>query len=273
MIEDLKASQGRLSLVFLYSGDFGVRVIRNLINDPSFCKSCGLLCDYCKYGVYSYVTSIRAAIELPEANKLPVFIEKPEKYFPKKIPKADLSVVTGIHRDLLLAMPSRLAGEGIKAIIVPIEDFREVPAGLKRQVEEECDKMGLEYAFPKPFCSLELNKDKPLISRFVREFKIGRPKLEISTSTKEGKETISGVIVRRSAPCGSTWYVARKLLGVEVKSELINDVTTKAHHSYPCTATMSTDPELEEPILHEAGYIIREEVNEALHRKTIEGDR
>jgi hypothetical protein len=38
----------------------------------------------------------------------------------------------------------------------------------------------------------------------------------------------------------------------------------KAHHSYPCTATMSVDPEVKEPILHIGGFTIREEVEKAL---------
>ena len=33
-----------LSLVFVYSKDFMERVIRNIVNDPSYCKSCGLHC-------------------------------------------------------------------------------------------------------------------------------------------------------------------------------------------------------------------------------------
>ncbi|MDH5780481.1 MAG: DUF166 family protein, partial [Candidatus Bathyarchaeota archaeon] len=65
-----------LDLLFVYSGDYGERVIRNLINDPSFCKACGLLCDFCKYGVYSYVQNILAAIELPDPADLPRLIEK-----------------------------------------------------------------------------------------------------------------------------------------------------------------------------------------------------
>jgi len=72
------------------------------------------------------------------------------------------------------------------------------------------------------------------------------------------------MIVRRSAPCGSTWYVAKKLVGVETKREILYDAIAKAHHSYPCTATMGVDSELKEPILHVAGYIIREEVEKGL---------
>jgi len=75
---------------------------------------------------------------------------------------------------------------------------------------------------------------------------------------------VEAAIVRRSAPCGSTWYVARKLTGVETKREILYDAIARAHHSYPCTATMNVDPEVKQPILHIAGYIIREEVEKAL---------
>ncbi len=253
-----------LNLLFVYSGDYGERVIRNLINDPSFCQACGLLCDYCKYGVYSYVRTIRAAIKLPDPAKLPDFIEKPDEYLPKKIPAADICMATGIHRDLLLALPSRLKREKVRGLITPIEDFREVPSGLRKQLEEECDELSIEHAFPKPFCALEPSTTTPLISRFVQDFKIGKPSLRITTEKRSKSKLIQGVIVERSAPCGSTWYVARKLIGKEVRKEGIRDAVAKAHHSYPCTATMSTDPEIGEPVLHRAGYLIREAVEAQL---------
>jgi len=253
-----------LNLLFVYSGDYGERVIRNLINDPSFCKACGLLCDSCKYGVYSYVQNIHAAIELPDPAKLPRFIERTEKYLPKKVPAVDICVATGIHQDLLLALPQRLKLGGIRGLITPIEDFREVPSGLQKQLGEECEKLGIEHAFPKPFCALEPLTTMPLISRFVQGFKIGKPSLRITIEKRNKLKVIQGVIVERSAPCGSTWYVARKLIGREVRKEEIRDVVAKAHHSYPCTATMAVDPEIGEPILHKAGYLIREAVEDQL---------
>jgi len=253
-----------LTLIFIYSGEFAERVIRNLINDPSFCKSCGLYCDSCKYGVYSYVHNIRAAIELPSPAELPAFIDNPEAYMPKKIPKADICISSGLHKDLLLELPYAIARAGVKGLIVPIEDFMEVPSGLKKQVEEVCIELGIESAFPKPFCSLEPAGDKPIISRFVNELKVGRPQLEVSVVKRGNSEVINATVVRRSAPCGSTWYVARKLIGTETKREILYDAIAKAHHSYPCTATMSVDPETKEPILHLGGFIIREEVEKAL---------
>ena len=60
--------------------------------------------------------------------------------------------------------------------------------------------------------------------------------------------------------------MARKLIGVETRWETLYDAIAKAHHSYPCTATMNVDPEVKEPILHIGGYIIREEVEEALEK-------
>ena len=260
------AQREALSLVFIYSGEYAERVIRNLINDPSFCKPCGIYCDYCKYNMYTYVNNIKAAVELPDPSMLPAFIEDSERYMPRKIPNADICIASGLHKDLLLDLPRYIQEAGIKALIVPIEDFVEVPSGLRKQLEEECGDLGLETAFPKPFCSLESDAEKPLISRFLDEFRIGRPSLEVSIIKKNGSEIIGSTIVRRSAPCGSTWYVARKLIGVEVKREVLYDTVAKAHHSYPCTATMAIDPETKEPILHIGGYIIREEVEKAIKR-------
>jgi hypothetical protein len=255
-----------LALVFIYSKDFMERVIRNLINDPSFCKSCGLYCESCKYNVYSFVRNVRAAIQLQNPADLPTFIDNPEEYMPKKLPKADLCLSSGLHKDLLLELPQHVKKAGMKGLIVPIEDWNETPSGVKRQLEEKSGELGLESAFPKPFCTLEPAKDKPTISRFIEETKVGRPLLEISTARIGKEEVIECAVVRRSAPCGSTWYVARKLSGVSTKKETLCDAIAKAHHSYPCTATMNTDPETKEPILHIGGYTIREEVEKALEK-------
>jgi hypothetical protein len=251
-------------LVFIYSGEFAERVIRNLINDPSYCKPCGLYCDSCKYNVYTCVRNVRAAMELPGPAELPSFIDDPGKYIPKNIPKSDLCVASGLHKDLLLELPRHIKEAGARGLIVPVEDSAEVPLGLRIQLNEECERLGLESAFPKPFCSLEPSVDKPTISRFVAELRIGRPSLNITTGASARSEFIQSTAVRRSAPCGSTWYVAKKLLEVEVKTDAVYEAVAKAHHSYPCTAAMAVDPEAKEPILHLAGYIIREEVENAL---------
>jgi hypothetical protein len=255
-----------LTTIFIYSGEFAERAIRNLINDPSFCKSCGVYCDSCKYNVYSHVLNIRAAIELPNSSDLPAFIDEPEKYMPKTIPKADLCIASGLHKDLLLEIPRYVKRAEVKGLVVPIEDFVEVPHGLRKQVEERCQELSLENTFAKPFCSLDPDENMPTISRFVTELNVGRPLLEISTTRRGRSEVIESVTVRRSAPCGSTWYIAKRLVGVETTKEILRDAVAKAHHSYPCTATMGIDPETKEPILHMGGYIIREAVEDALKK-------
>lgn len=260
-------SKGNLALVFVYSKDFMERVIRNLINDPCFCQSCGLYCESCKYSVYSFVQNVRAAIQLPSSAELPAFIDNPEEYMPKKLSKADICLASGLHKDLLLELPNQLKKAEIKALIAPVEDWVEVPLGVRKQVEARCVELGLECAFPKPFCTLEPEKDKPTIARFIEETKVGRPLLEITLATVDKKEVIECAVVRRSAPCGSTWYIAHKLAGVSTKKEELYDAIAKAHHSYPCTATMNTDPETKEPILHIGGFTIREEVDKAIEKE------
>ena len=108
-----KSDKGGISLVFVYSKDFMERVIRNLINDPCFCQSCGLYCDSCKYNAYSFVRNVRAAIQLPDASDLPTCIDNPEEYMPKKLPKADICLASGLHKDLLLELPQHIKKAGI----------------------------------------------------------------------------------------------------------------------------------------------------------------
>jgi len=263
---DQRNNSETLSLIFLYSKDFMERVIRNLINDPCFCQSCGLYCESCKYNVYSFVRNVRAAIQFPDPAELPAFIDNPEEYMPPKLPKADICLASGLHKDLLLELPQQIKKAGIKALITPIEDWQEVPTGIRKQLTEKCKELGLECAFPKPFCTLEPEKDKPTIARFIEETKVGRPLLEISTMKIGKDEVIEYAAVRRSAPCGSTWYIARKLAGVSTEKDILYDAIAKAHHSYPCTATMVTDPETKEPILHIGGFTIREEVEKAIEK-------
>ncbi|HIE31724.1 MAG TPA: hypothetical protein EYP67_04990 [Methanosarcinales archaeon] len=168
-------------------------------------------------------------------------------------------MATEIHPDILLALPLRLKDAGIRGLIVPIEQSKVVSAGLANQIREKCRALGIESVFPKPFCSLDAVGG--IIGRFVAKFGIGIPVLEIDV--KNG--VISDVRVRQSAPCGSTWFVARKLVGAcALSQQIIHDIVAEAHHSYPCTADMTVDQELGDTILHVAGYLIRSAVEDAL---------
>ena len=79
---------------------------------------------------------------------------------------------------------------------------------------------------------------------------------------------ISTARVVRSEPCGSTWYVTQQIKWSDVNDrEGLEQIVSKAHHGYPCTASMEMDPELQDTILHKSGYIIREAVEDAVARR------
>ena len=248
-----------MDLIVIYSGDFGDRVIGNLVNYSTFCTSCAEACTHCKEGKYSFADRIKGIFKLPAPSLLPVVIEDSVRaYVPNELPKADIAIISELHTDLLLELPRILTdSSGIKAIIVP----QERPAGIaRRQIEEACAREGIEIAFPKPFCDLQPRDDQPLIRRFTDEFKIGRPKVSVEVVERA---TIRRVEVLRSAPCGSTWFVAKQLARVIVKNTReLHEQISAAHHSYPCTASMEKDPEIGDTILHKAGYIIRAAVEE-----------
>ncbi|NLX40078.1 MAG: thymidylate synthase, partial [Methanothrix sp.] len=91
--------------------------------------------------------------------------------------------------------------------------------------------------------------------------------IEIVTQrSRSGKETILAANVIKGAPCGSTWYVAKRMTGLETDQPDLRERISEAHHAYPCTASMEQDPEIKDTILHKAGYIIREAVEDAIRR-------
>ncbi|MEM2110833.1 MAG: DUF166 domain-containing protein [Candidatus Bathyarchaeia archaeon] len=246
-----------LRLCFIYGDDFAERVIGNLCNSFSFCQACGLTCEYCRLNYRSFAGDIYGTYEI--TGDLPPFIEEPEKFLPENTPKSDVLIAVGLHPDLLSALPFVVKESEVKAVIVPIENKNWCSAAVKNRLIKELEKINVEYAFPKPFCSLE-GSSQPVLKEFVRQFRIGRPEIEVEVE----HAFIKRATVLKSAPCGSTWYVAQCIKGRDISK--IEDVVAVAHHSYPCTASMEVDPELNDTILHKAGYIIREAVKNSIER-------
>jgi len=143
-------------------------------------------------------------------------------------------------------------------VIVPLEDPNWCPAGLQRQVEDALNSMGVEHAFPKPFCVLEESGHNTTIDKFIQRYKIGKPVVEVTVKD----DTITRTKVLRSAPCGSTWYVMRQIEKRGIEN--INERISEAHHAYPCTASMQVDKTLGDTILHVGGYAIRGAVQDAI---------
>ncbi|MCQ1535919.1 thymidylate synthase [Methanosarcina sp. KYL-1] len=245
-----------MRILVLYSGELGRKVIQNLINPSNFCVSCGELCNHCRQARKPYANLIVGIHEFPE--DLPPFIEEPGQYLPAKLPACDLILAIGIHPDLLGALPEVVRNTGAKAVIAPAEDARKTPAGVLEQVRKELEAMEVEFEAPKPFCALE-KSGKPIIDAFV-DLGFGKPVLRIELSP-DGKMFVGAGVIR-DAPCGSTWFVAKKLGWTDVSG--YKETVSGAHHSYPCTASMDKDPQLGDTVLHKAGYIIREAVEEGM---------
>lgn len=247
-----------MNLFYIYTGEIHERFIENIVNASKFCISCEPFCDDCRIPYGSFVDDIVGIHQVPE--DLPDFIEDPEEYLPSTMPETDVLIAINLHPDILTALPDFLETFNIKGIIVPIEDGSWVPMGLQKQVEAELKEKSIQSAFPRPFCTLDFT-GQPLIDQFIDRYKIGRPKLELIV--KDGKIIRGNVL--RSTPCGCAWYLVRQLVRFEEPlDETLNEKISKAHHAYPCNASMKVDPVLKDTTLHEAGYIHRYSVYEGI---------
>jgi hypothetical protein len=244
----------------LYGDEFGELVLGNLANLPNFCMACGLACTECRLACRSFVSDILGVHKAPEDSQR--FIDNPLEHLPTRIPNCDLLLAIGIHPDLLAELPSLAERAKARAVIVPIENRKWCPPRLRRDLQTRLEEMGVQSAFPKPFCELEVN-GAGVIHQFIDRFRVGKPSLEITVKD----DMITNVKVLRSAPCGSTWYVAQQLRWHKIQDmPSLERIVSNAHHGYPCTASMDTDPELGDTILHRSGYIIRNIVKDALTR-------
>lgn len=270
-------SSKKYSIGVLYGTDedtimLAQKFVGNLINDDEFCKACELLeqnvkCDKCRETVTNFSGDTYFYDQV--GNNAPDLIEDAEQYLPKELPEVDFLLVVGIHQDLLAELPSFLKEKEIKAVIVPIEDPKWVPPGLQVQVLEDFEKFGIQAAFPKPFCALNANlneynkvgfnttKERSNIIEFIQYFKIGEPIVSFLLS-KDGK-SIEDSCVIQSAPCGSTYFIVQQLKGKYIydNETSLNEKISKAHHSYPCNASMDQDSILRDSILHVGGYLVR----------------
>jgi thymidylate synthase len=244
-----------MRISFYYNSEFGKKVIGNIVNSSTFCTSCGDLCDHCRELKISHADSIVDLYEFPD--DLPEFIDDPFDHIPKNVGECDLLIAMDLHPDIFSVLPEIAANAKAKAVIAPVEVPKLAPAGLVQQVKEKLESAGIDCEFPKPFCSLT-KTGKTLIDEFV-DMGFGRPLLRIGIDPD--RRIFSHVQVLRDAPCGSTWYVAKKLRWTDIED--YKEIVSGAHHAYPCTASMDKDTQLKDTILHEAGYIIRGSVEEA----------
>ena len=205
----------------------------------------------------SWVYKIYRYKNIPPLEEL---LDRREKYLPTKIPECDLILPLGLPADLVLLLSTIAKKSGAKAAIIPVDDSEQVPLGVQKQLREELSEIDVDSVFPKPFCSLRTYKRNQFIDKFSKYF--GYPLIEIKVSG----DLIINVDVKRGAPCGSTWYVAKKLINVKIQDA--EYVAGLELHNYPCLASREIDPLNKDSIMHIAGYHIKNAVKNAV-RKTL----
>ena len=190
---------------------------------------------------------------------LPTMMEDPSEFLPQNIPKADLVISLGEHPGVAELLPDIVKAAGARAVIAPVDNRAWLPPGLAKQVEKDLQKMDVPVVFPVTFCALqEGDSDDPLITEFARHF--GVPAVEIAVEADRVKETR----VIRSAPCGSTYFVADELKGTKVMDA--EEKSGILHHNYPCLATMNVDWQFNDTLMHRAGYFTKQAVHRALKK-------
>ncbi len=248
-------------IFFMYSFPQDERFIENLLCAKKFCISCGEhYCDDCREDYGPFSENI-VGVHQFDYEELPAMIEDPEEYLPEVIPPTNVIIAINLQGDLLMGIPEFAHKHGVKAVIVPVEIGELVPKGLELQVSEEFESFGIEFSFPRPFCALKKNPSHERINEFIDYFQIGYPKIELIIE----KNTILECKMRTTAPCGNTFYICRELVRNKVRiNKKLKEIISKAHHAYPCNASMKDDLALGDTTLHIAGYIHRESIYDAI---------
>ncbi len=195
--------------------------------------------------------------QVPSA--LPMMVDDPEEFLPAQLGNAEIIIAINLHQDLLLEIPHFVKGKATKALIAPLEDPNWIRPGLQRQVTAACAEIGIESAFPRPFCAL--TPATPVIAEFCRIYQVGRPEFKIVV--KDGH--IVAVELIRGSPCGLTEHVRKGLIGLPLSSDIVKEAGI-IHHSYPCLASMATVEETGDTLMHHSVFMLRDAVAAALEK-------
>ena len=188
--------------------------------------------------------------DLPEF--VPSFIEEPDEFleslnFDRSVFSADILITYSLHPDLTSAIAKLAAQAGVKSLIVPGGPSRASIPELKKISEAS----GMDVEVDEICCTLEPNS----CNRAFAEI-FGTPVLKVRT--ENGK--IAQVDVIKGAPCGSTWHMAKEIVGVPVK-----DAPPKAGlliQHYPCRAARG-----DLGGIHESGELHKQALIKALENE------
>ena len=191
---------------------------------------------------------------------LPSIIDDADEFLPKELPAAELLISLGEHPGVAQMIPNMVRRSGASAVIAPADNRAWLPIGLARQIQKKMESTGVDMVYPVPFCSLtEKDSQNPYIQEFARHF--GRPEVDMEFY-QDDRHRVGKVTVNREAPCGSTRFLADRLVGVWFR-----DATEQAgllHHQFPCMATMAMDREFADTLMHRAGNMLKQTIQQSI---------
>ncbi|MGM0651711.1 MAG: DUF166 domain-containing protein [Bacillota bacterium] len=200
-------------------------------------------------------------------------IDEPEVYLPGDLMPADLILHLCESSQAAQLLPAVVEKAGAKSVIASIDSTAWIPLGLRNQLRRELGSKRVSIVFPEPLCSIddetvgfyEKNKE-PYTSDIIREFALyfGKPKLELNI---DEKGLISEARVLRGAPCGSSDYTVRRIIGLKA-DEAVPKAGLMCLH-YPCLASMQfeqTDNGVD-TIMHTSGRVFNEAMGKALPKR------
>jgi len=184
-------------------------------------------------------------------SKLPILIEEPEKYLDEigldqSIFNSDIIVSYSLHPDITTAIAKIASQRNVKSLIIP--------GGYSHVSMDELEKIAkdsnMHIEIDEICCALKEHENTKELTSVL-----GTPALEIDVKDKK----IENVNVKKGAPCGSTWYMARNLKGIE-----LDKASARAGllvQQYPCRAIRGT-----EDGIHRSAAIHKKAVENALQK-------
>ncbi len=217
-----------ISIGVITRGKYGLRLIENIRKHSEFKVS---------------------SLEIPEI--LPDFIEDPTEFvngLDKSFFSNDLIITYIMHPDITPEI-LRLAGRaGAKAVIIAGGLGR---AGGRDELQDISKKYNIHIEIHEICCDIGSSVNNA-VKEFISIF--GRPDIKVSTKG----DLISNISVIRGAPCGSTWHMAKNLVGSK-----IHEAPAKGGllvQQYPCRAIRGTRSGI-----HKAAKLHKEAVEKALN--------
>ena len=227
-----------MRLLVFTQGDYGERILENIrLRAPA--------------------TWVIGHVKLP--GSLPPIVEEPGELIEglELNGEWDLVLFLGQSPSAFTLLPEIMSSLSAEAVIAPVDDYAWLPLGLERQIRPELEKLGVHAVFPRTFCTLA-----PVGIASIDEFAelFGAPVLDVKVSGG----VVESVRVRRGAPCGSTWYMAERLLGTKVEEAPARAATLV--QIYPCLASRRIERLLGDAPIHIAAYVAGKAVERALKR-------